>query len=411
MPDRATPDFSRFGYPSFDTGALKAKRSSFGIVRNKPHQNPAGAVFAQNRYLLAIVEFDDQGVCYNRRQMNAFSGVLDRLKGCHPLVLVFVHGWGHDARSDDANLAAFRAILDQASMDAWDRPVLGVFVGWRGMSWHGFGMDRPSFFGRKQAALRVALGSVRELLGRLRRFRDEEQAAKSNAFLIIIGHSFGGLIAFSSVAQSLIDAAATPPDTLVPSFGDLLILLNPAFEAVRYLPVFEQVNGRNNFAPNQPPIFISITAQNDSATGFWFPLGMKWAALGETVRGRRERTALISTMGHIDWMRTHDLSKPGETKPASKQEMRRPGTAPMWVSPVVTPTLSVPQSETITYASGACLRTVPGFCSTNPFWVVRASAEVLDGHGIHGFVLPDFIRDIVIGCMNGDVGQQTADSV
>jgi hypothetical protein len=400
--NKATFDYSRLGlgYPSFGIGAPKAKRSFFGIVRNEPHQNPAGAVF-QEGYLLAIVEFDDQGVCYDRSQMRAFSGILERLKGLKPLVLVFVHGWSHDARSDDANLTAFRAILHQAGMDAPDRPVLGVFVGWRGMSWHGLLTDYPSFFGRKQAALRIALGSVRELLGRLRRFRNDE----SSAFLIIMGHSFGGLIVFSSVAQSLTEAAVMPPGTLVPSFADLVILLNPAFEAARYLPVFEQVDGRNDFAPNQPPVFISITAENDSATGFWFPIGMRLAARGETTCGPRERTALIRTMGHIDWMRTHDLSKPGEITPARKQAMRRPGDAPVWVAPVVSPTQSAPRSETITYASGACLRTVPGFCRTNPFWVVRASAEVIDQHsGIHGYVLSDFVRDLVIGRMNDGVG-------
>ena len=85
--------------------------------------------------------------------------------------------------------------------------------------------------------------------------------------------------------------------------------------------------------------------------------------------------------------------------------MRRPGDAPVWVAPVVSPTQSAPRSETITYASGACLRTVPGFCRTNPFWVVRASAEVIDQHsGIHGYVLSDFVRDLVIGRMNDGVG-------
>jgi hypothetical protein len=43
-------------------------RKLFGLILNQPHQNPGGAVFAERGYLLAIVEFDDQGLCYDRRQ-------------------------------------------------------------------------------------------------------------------------------------------------------------------------------------------------------------------------------------------------------------------------------------------------------------------------------------------------------
>jgi hypothetical protein len=56
-------------------------------------------------------------------------------------------GWQHDARSDDDNLTAFRALLsetvgyerDHASPGVAPRPVLGVFVAWRGLSQFGLG--------------------------------------------------------------------------------------------------------------------------------------------------------------------------------------------------------------------------------------------------------------------------------
>ncbi len=81
---------------------------------------------------------------------------------------MFVHGWRHNGRSDDSNLESFRELLTQTSLDAAGRPVFGVFVAWRGLSWYGpdfLPVDYATFWTRKEAALRVALGSVRELFG------------------------------------------------------------------------------------------------------------------------------------------------------------------------------------------------------------------------------------------------------
>jgi hypothetical protein len=89
-----------------------------GLVRNQPHQNPGGAVFAEDGYLLAIVEFDDQGLCYDRHQMNAVSTALDALRDENSVILVFVHGWRHIALSGDDNLRAFRRRLKQTAIDA-----------------------------------------------------------------------------------------------------------------------------------------------------------------------------------------------------------------------------------------------------------------------------------------------------
>src|SRR5262245_45583879 len=196
--------------PNVPAGSILHKRSLFGLVPNKPHQNPAGAVFTEDGYTLAIVEFDDQGICYDRRQMLALATALEKLRGQGAVILVFVHGWTHNGSSDDDNLAAFRKILAQTALDAADRPVLGVFVAWRGLSWHGpnwLPLQEVTFFSRKEAALRVALGSVRELLGRLREFRVDEitKPDTPEPVLVIVGHSFGGLIVYSAVAQSLIE--------------------------------------------------------------------------------------------------------------------------------------------------------------------------------------------------------------
>jgi Alpha/beta hydrolase family len=386
--------------PAFSSGPEAAARSAaiprppFGLVPNEPHQDPGGAVFREPDYTLAIVEFDDQGVCYDRRQLHAVAAALEPLRGRGAVVLVFVHGWRHNGCSDDSNLDSFHKLLAQTSLDAAGRPVFGVFVAWRGLSWYGphfLPIDYLTFWSRKEAALRVALGSVRELLGRLREFRNDQVGKPGEALFVVVGHSFGGLIVYSAVAQSLIEAAATEQGRAVPSFANLVLLVNPAFEAARYLPVFEQIKGNHGFVPDQPPVFVCVQAMNDDATKYAFPLGAGLGTIGESTRGWDQRQALLHTMGHLSWMRTHDLSAPGARLPASSQPHSPPsksrGPADMMTSG------GQPERRS---SRGALLTRLPTFPADNPFWVVSATPEVVDGHnGIFGDVFVGFVHDLV----------------
>jgi hypothetical protein len=69
-----------------------------------------------------------------------------------------------------------------------------------------------------------------------------------------------------------------------------------------------------------------VTAENDSATGTWFPFGMLWAAWGETANRGGERRSLLNTMGHIDSLITHELSVPGIRTRAKYQPAAEPKT-------------------------------------------------------------------------------------
>jgi pimeloyl-ACP methyl ester carboxylesterase len=229
-------------------------RKAAGIMPNRQHQTFHGFMTGAP-YQLAIVEFDDQGRCYDRGQMEAVAQRLEALApdesstGEDVILVVFVHGWMHDARSDDDNLTAFRALLSQTveyensatEPGAKPRPVLGVFVGWRGLSDYGLGevVADATFWGRQAAGQRVAVGSVRELFGRLRHYRNRQQKRHGNPLLVIVGHSFGGMIVFSALAQSLIQAASVPVGSVTPEFADLVLLVNPAIEAARYIPIYD----------------------------------------------------------------------------------------------------------------------------------------------------------------------------
>ena len=363
-------------------------RPAIGRMPNAPHQSYLGFMSGAP-YRLAVVEFDDQGRCHDRGQMDGVAGELDGLaaRGEDAILLAFVHGWKHDARSDDPNLTAFRALLgevvrQEAAMAAGrsirPRPVLGVFVGWRGLSDYGLGdaVADATFWGRQAAAQRVATGSVRELFGRLRRYRNDRLAHDGSPLLVVAGHSFGGLIVFSALAQSLIEAASAPPGELVPSFADLVLLVNPAIEGARYLPVYDLVHSpafaRRTTA--QLPVFLCAQAENDQPIGTWFPIGNIGHRLGEATVGELEKQCVTHALGFVPDFRTHRLRGPE-------------GDRPFVLDP-------------------------PGAMGADPFWVVGVASEVIDGHGgIWRQPFLQFLASVVVqhvAASQASTGQPTA---
>lgn len=75
-----------------------------------------------NDYLLGFIEFDDQGQLQDRKQMDAvideiinYTARRDESRSTNALMVVFVHGWKHNARPDDGNVASFRTTLEKLS--------------------------------------------------------------------------------------------------------------------------------------------------------------------------------------------------------------------------------------------------------------------------------------------------------
>ena len=335
-------------------------RALAGIVPNAAHQTAHGFMKGAP-YELAIVEFDDQGRCYDRGQMD---GVTQRLEALAPdnsttgedvILVVFVHGWQHDARTDDDNLTAFRALLSKtveherrhASAGVAPRPVLGVFVGWRGLSDYGLGdvVADATFWTRQAAGQRVATGSVRELFGRLRHYRNRQQKRGGNPLLVIVGHSFGGMIVFSALAQSLIQAASAPVGRMTPEFADLVLLVNPAIEGARYIPIYDLVTSAAFQArtTKQLPVFICAQAENDQPVGLVFPLGNAGHAIDEATIDDLEKWCVTHAFGFVPSFRTHKLAGPTADKPFALDP--------------------------------------PEVAQANPFWMVGAAKEVIDNHG------------------------------
>jgi hypothetical protein len=307
-------------------------------------------------YALHFVEFDDQGELFPRTDNNSLAesqmedflarvrapvGAADaETSDASPTsVIVFVHGWKHNAQSTDSNVRWFRAMLARLAIveakSSCPRHVIGLYVGWRGDATTLPDLVKDTtFWTRKKAAGRVADGQVRELFSRLRAIQDirnadwnglvetsrrhptevtsshTELACWKAMRLTIVGHSFGGLVVFNSLGPSLVrdiadlnerirDAKSPIVDPVLAREGDLIVTINPAVEASAFVPLWRAARAASPRSYHAP-VFVSVTSANDDATGIAFPAARFFnTLLSKYPQGAgEERDAELQTIGH-----------------------------------------------------------------------------------------------------------------
>lgn len=294
-------------------------------------------------YRLGFIEFDDQGQLLDRHQMDAVITYIRR-EAQQPdqdyLNVVFVHGWHHNAAPSDDNVQMFRKVLQQlaateqigrAKAGATPRKLIGVYLGWRGESISTWGIQQATFWDRKNTAHKVGHGDVTEVLNKLEGIRQTKNFRSSGpqgeSQLVVVGHSFGGAVVYSALSQILVERFVRPEtraDTsTVEGFGNLVVLINPAFEAQLYSSLGDLSTQQPSYERSQLPVLVEMTSEADTATGFWFPLGRRFSTLFENERVVQRTNAAtnqteqfaqkelnLRTVGHFDPYRTHDL-RPG----------------------------------------------------------------------------------------------------
>jgi hypothetical protein len=299
---------------------------------------------ARGDYHLAFVEFDDQGWFADRKQMEALFMTIQRIEqeekrrtGGHLLILLYAHGWKHDASQCDDNVICFSRLLERVDIlernfqtKGKDRRVVGVYVGWRGLSIKGGPLSNISFWTRKAAAERVGRGGVTELLTRLSEYRAMRNPERDDdqTQLFIMGHSFGGLIIYSALSHAVMERATNmgvmhrgeciersnvesptqnqPCYRTARSFGDLVVLINPALEGSQYEPLYHVATNRC-YNRRQRPVMLTVTSEGDQATGLAFPLGRQVSTLTERARTSEQEEAIVKTVGHAARYQTHRL--------------------------------------------------------------------------------------------------------
>ena len=298
-------------------------------------------------YLLGFVEIDDQGQLRDRKQMEALLNHLYALTKDKQLLLnVFVHGWHHNAEPGDTNIEGFKknlaklAAIEHQINTAKPRKVVGIYVGWRGESIAVPGINMLTFWDRKNTAQDVGYLGVTELFLKLEEIRNVQNslipANDPKSRLVITGHSFGGAVVQNATAQILVNRFidSNQSKTYIDDakgFGDLVILLNPAFEALQFAPLYDLAQSRCSYFPSQRPRLAILTSRADWATKLAFPAGQVVSTFFEThntiQRNQCDRSWEVnegaadrSTVGHFVPLITHTLAlvEPGKTMQASE---------------------------------------------------------------------------------------------
>ena len=284
-------------------------------------ENPA------HRFNLAFVELGEDGRLLQPDQLARLKKSLqdnhDAGKRNH--VIMFVHGWRHDADLDNANVRTFRTLLNYSSSFVAERDdnavVTGVYVGWRGRSFAEPTIRESNlwlagsvwtFWARKKASERIANGLhnlMIEIDKALKTYSDSHPTRPDT--FSVFGHSFGGNMIATAVKEPIQTALKyhTPGEEFILPYADLIVLINPAAEAAKMndlqrkfrklvdihedkpsidFTTAERERFETFFPVTQPPRYISLTStlnwssvaardgekpRYDSATGFWFPIG------------------------------------------------------------------------------------------------------------------------------------------
>ncbi len=293
------------------------------------------------KFYVGVVELSDDGHVSNlfqeelvvkRLRQVALGGdtvSVENSKGA--VIVTFVHGWHHRSKVCDPNLACFRRVL-QALSEGQDRPVFGIYIGWRGESVHKGSVF--TFYGRKRTAHTIGGIGGRELLQELdETYRDLNQTIKDKTgqrhvvTMVTAGHSFGGALVYSAVEAALVQEVPNPdPNTkgsihvvgkppvtcggqavrpIRPGIGDLVVLVNPAFEALRYETFAKDLEIHAAYPANQLPVLLTVASEADSAVGVAFPAGrlVYFLAFPWRYQGRSD----VIGQGHYEPRITHDL--------------------------------------------------------------------------------------------------------
>lgn len=268
-------------------------------------------------------------------------------------VIVFIHGWRHDARIGDQNVADLRLYAAHAARflaqrcpiepQYCDMKVTAIYVGWRGARvdeeglLHYFGKSVGGFFGtlsaaatlfdRKLVSERIAPGAI----SALRTLEsvlapdtsgDTIKTGSKHNKMVVAGHSLGGNMLATGLKDDLIKLVRRHKfgENLPPVLGNLVVLINPAAEATKWTAIQREVWDRTAyhvdehtpspevvresgfFPANQRPVLVSVTA----AIGFR-PGGLRsgdcaWIGLDTDDKFKSARQQIRNQVANSDSM-------------------------------------------------------------------------------------------------------------
>jgi len=321
-------------------------------------------------YDLLYTEFDDEGnatdvargASYKDSELYLVETELPKLLAEYSglNIVVFTHGWHGNASARNAYSIEFKGLLlDMAKREAIlakGRPpprtavpaanptnefrTIGIEVAWRGDSFDTY----VNVWDRKLAADTISKGAVHELFAYLNQFyldhschnvahsnsASAQSCTTGSVHMLSMGHSFGALIDFQAFVGRIESGLNVDPCNRAYGFGDMTILLNPAFEGARYRSLFNNAMNRSATWGNyygdiaqsdkcpstspeidvgpQIPTVVTLQSKGDWATGTTFPI-FRWTStrFSQTVSDA-EAYEQIHAIGWVPAFRTHTLA-------------------------------------------------------------------------------------------------------
>ena len=375
-----------------------------------------------DEYHLGFVEYDDQGQLRDVQQQKQLINYYNKLASEGDVILLtFVHGWHHSAAPGDENVEKFRQILSEVSKNEAEyskkheqikRKVLGVYVGWRGDSIDVEYLNVITFWDRKSTAHDIGQQGITSLLLDLEEIVNVHAGIKGEADssrMVVIGHSFGGAVLFDSVKKILADrfvnsVRGKTETGIADGFSDLVVLINPAFEALRYSSLFDlSQRGCRSYFTGQLPKLAVMTSETDYATKLAFPFGRFFSTFFETHKtvkrhycqttgsagkvefdfdeGEADRT----TIGHYDNYKTHRL------EPVDKPMLKL-----LSNTEIQSAWFSQKEKQSIELFEHVKLLPKDRAVALNPYLNIEVDERIMDGHNdIWSKEVIGFIQDLI----------------
>jgi hypothetical protein len=321
--------------------------------------------------VLKIINLTDEGELIDRCQWTDALYELTQVKQPE-IIVMYVHGWKHNSAPDDSDRKNFeqlvKTLTDNEKQTQRPRHVIGIYIGWQGLSSSIPVVRELTFWARKRAADRISQSAIlTKLIGAI-----ESIVCRRNQpddLVLFVGHSSGARILYNATSQVLLyNVQMQHPGRRFGTYGiikgpaDLIVLLNPAFESSIYTALDSVRRYQETFSLGQQPVLLSISTNNDWATRYAFPSG-QWLGFS-----RRERQ-LVTLGNHLPYS-THSLSATENSERAPVPNQRP------WFDSFC--------------RDGICLKRQDDRQQHNPFLVAKTEQTVLDGH--NGIWKPAFVR-------------------
>ena len=281
---------------------------------------------------LAIIEFDDFGVMWDRDQLNDTLSLIKRRneesrRGI--LLLTYIHGWKNNAdpSNADGDLALFRKNIKELSKqlrkskNPAPNHIVAVYMGWRGESSKLPVLSNFTFWGRKRVARRIASHQMQEALLSMGKATKEYPISKVQ----LMGHSMGGMILSRVITPALTASLTLSGDKGHKTISDLIVLKNPALDGlyssqfIEFLKLHdvsaEIRSADGTVEPARGPAIVSITSESDWVTSQVYHTGMSIGNFVVATNFREDEDLGLgepnqeelatNTLGHLDYLISH----------------------------------------------------------------------------------------------------------